>query len=113
MNFTKMLNSRKSKNSRNNKTKSMQYGGVGFRPDVFTGCKIGGLPVINPTSDCPTGVGPKGKLYPQLLYGSGKHNNVKKGGGRSKRTKRATKQRTKRATKQRTKRRNTKPRSTC
>ena len=48
-----------------------QQGGVGFRPDVATGCKIGGLPVINATSDCPD-VGPGDKKFAKALYGAGR-----------------------------------------
>jgi hypothetical protein len=48
-----------------------QQGGVGFRPDVATGCKIGGLPVINATSDCPD-VGPGDNKFAKALYGAGR-----------------------------------------
>lgn len=48
-----------------------QQGGVGFSPDVATGCKIGGLPVINATSDCPD-VGPGDKKFTNALYGAGR-----------------------------------------
>ena len=45
-----------------------QKGGVGFSPDV-SACRIGGLPEIVPTSDCPAGVGPGSKHFAKAVYG--------------------------------------------
>ena len=76
MNFKKMISknkSRKNASSRRGRTHTKkQRGGVGFRPDVFNGQKIGGLPVINATSDCPNKVGPGSKKFPKALYGGNK-----------------------------------------
>lgn len=74
--------SRKIKKSKSNKYSSTstkrrtqkkltQKGGVGFRHDVASGCKIGGLPIINATSDCPE-VGHGDKKFAQALYGAGR-----------------------------------------
>lgn len=76
-NLTKMI--QKTKNCKRRSTSSKrrtqkrraQHGGVGFRPGVATGCKIGGLPVINATSDCPD-VGPGDKKFAKALYGAGR-----------------------------------------
>ena len=62
----KRRKSRKSK--KGSKTYKKQKGGVGFTPDV-TSCKIGGLPEIKPTSDCPPGVGPGSASFAKALYG--------------------------------------------
>ena len=48
--------------------KSAQKGGVGFSPDV-SACRIGGLPEIVPTSDCPAGTGPGSKHFAKAVYG--------------------------------------------
>ena len=76
-NLTKMIKKAKTNRRRSTSTKRRtqkrrtQTGGVGFRPDVATGCKIGGLPVINAHSDCPD-VGPGDKKFAQALYGAGR-----------------------------------------
>jgi len=76
--FTRMIEkaktNRRRSNSRRRRTQKRrtQTGGVGFRPDVATGCKIGGLPVINAHSDCPKNVGPGDKGFAQALYGAGR-----------------------------------------
>lgn len=77
-NLTKMIRKAKTNRRRSTSTKRRtqkrrtQTGGVGFRPDVATGCKIGGLPVINAHSDCPKNVGPGDKAFAQALYGAGR-----------------------------------------
>lgn len=77
-NFAKMINKAKTNRRRSTSTRRRtqkrrnQTGGVGFRPDVATGCKIGGLPVINAHSDCPKNVGPGDKGFAKALYGAGK-----------------------------------------
>lgn len=76
-NLTKMIQKAKTNRRRSTSSKRRtqkrraQHGGVGFRPDVATGCKIGGLPVINATSDCPD-VGPGDKKFAKALYGAGR-----------------------------------------
>lgn len=80
-NFTKMIrksksNKRSPSTKRRTQKRRTQKGGVGFRPDVATGCKIGGLPVINATSDCPS-VGPGDKKFARALYGAGRKQNKK------------------------------------
>ena len=75
--FTKMIkksktNKRKGSTARRTQKRRTQSGGVGFRPDVFTGCKIGGLPIINAHSDCPKNVGPGDKGFAKALYGAGR-----------------------------------------
>jgi|TARA_Y100000389_G_C17456240_1_gene518377 hypothetical protein len=78
MNFSRMIQKSKTTKRRSASTKRRtqkrrtQTGGVGFRPDVATGCKIGGLPVINAHSDCPKNVGPGDKAFTQALYGAGR-----------------------------------------
>lgn len=62
---------RSASTKRRTQKRRTQQGGVGFRPDVATGCKIGGLPVINAHSDCPD-VGPGDKKFAQALYGAGR-----------------------------------------
>ena len=65
--------------------KATQKGGVGFSPDVSS-CRIGGLPEIVPTSDCPAGAGPGSKHFAKGVYGmkggakrrSGKKRSAKK-----------------------------------
>ena len=80
-NFTKMIRKAKTNRRRSTSTRRRtqkrrtQTGGVGFRPDVATGCKIGGLPVINAHSDCPKNVGPGDKAFAQALYGAGRKQN--------------------------------------
>ena len=77
-NFTKMIKKAKTNRRRSTSTRRRtqkrrtQTGGVGFRPDVATGCKIGGLPVINAHSDCPKNVGPGDKGFAKALYGAGR-----------------------------------------
>lgn len=76
-NLSRMIRKAKTNRRRSASTKRRtqkrrtQQGGVGFRPDVATGCKIGGLPVINATSDCPD-VGPGDKKFAKALYGAGR-----------------------------------------
>ena len=76
-NLPRMISKAKTNRRRSASTKRRtqkrrtQQGGVGFRPDVATGCKIGGLPVINAHSDCPD-VGPGDKKFAQALYGAGR-----------------------------------------
>lgn len=76
-NLPRMIRKAKTNRRRSTSTKRrtqkrrVQNGGVGFRPDVATGCKIGGLPVINATSDCPD-VGPGDKKFAKALYGAGR-----------------------------------------
>jgi len=78
MNRTAKTNRRRSASTkRRTQKKRTQQGGVGFRPDVATGCKIGGLPVINAHSDCPD-VGPGDKKFAQALYGAGRKQNESK-----------------------------------
>ena len=62
---------RSASTKRRTQKRRTQQGGVGFRPDVATGCKIGGLPVINATSDCPD-VGPGDNKFARALYGAGR-----------------------------------------
>jgi len=62
---------RSASTKRRTQKRRTQQGGVGFRPDVATGCKIGGLPVINATSDCPD-VGPGDNKFAKALYGAGR-----------------------------------------
>lgn len=50
---------------------SHQKGGVGYKLDVFKNCKIGGLPEVVATSDCPP-VGPGDSHFAQALYGGSK-----------------------------------------
>jgi hypothetical protein len=53
------------------KNNSKQHGGVGYTLDVFKNCKIGGLPEVVATSDCPA-VGPGDSKFAQALYGGSK-----------------------------------------
>lgn len=53
------------------KRKGSQRGGVGYKLDVFKNCKIGGLPEVVATSDCPP-VGPGDSNFAQALYGGSK-----------------------------------------
>lgn len=82
-NLPRMIRKAKTNRRRSTSTKRRtqkrrtQQGGVGFRPDVATGCKIGGLPVINAHSDCPD-VGPGDKKFAQALYGAGRKQNESK-----------------------------------
>jgi len=76
-NLPRMIRKAKTNRHRSTSTKRRtqkrrtQQGGVGFRPDVATGCKIGGLPVINAHSDCPD-VGPGDNKFAKALYGAGR-----------------------------------------
>ena len=78
-------------NEKNHEQKhnSHQKGGVGYKLDVFKNCKIGGLPEVVATSDCPP-VGPGDSHFAQALYGG------------SKRKTRRAKLRSRRQTKKRT-----------
>lgn len=53
------------------KDKANQKGGVGYKLDVLKNCKIGGLPEVVATSDCPP-VGPGDSHFAQALYGGSK-----------------------------------------
>ena len=65
--------------------KRQQRGGVGYSLDVTKkNCKIGGLPEVVATSDCPS-LGPGDPGFAQALYGgSRKSKRVKKSKSRSK-----------------------------
>ena len=56
------------KKSKNNYKRKTQNGGVGFTKDV-SACRIGGLPEVVPTSDCPPGSGPGSLDFAKALYG--------------------------------------------
>lgn len=58
------------KNQSKNRKRS-QKGGVGYKLDVFKNCKIGGLPEVVATPDCPP-VGPGDSNFAQALYGGSK-----------------------------------------
>lgn len=83
---------KKNKTKRRRRTNSKQNGGVGFSPDV-SACRIGGLPEIVPTSDCPKGAGPGSAEFAKALYG------MKGGAKRKRHTKRRSAKR--RSTKRR------------
>lgn len=53
------------------KRRTTQKGGVGYKLDVLKNCKIGGLPEVVATSDCPP-VGPGDSNFAQALYGGSK-----------------------------------------
>ncbi len=55
------------KHLRKSKTRKQQRGGAGFSPDVSRP-KIGGLPEIIGTSDCPA-IGPADPGFAYALYG--------------------------------------------
>jgi hypothetical protein len=64
---TKAKGKKVTKNQNQNQNQN-QKGGVGFSPDVSS-CRIGGLPEIVPTSDCPAGAGPGSKHFAKAVYG--------------------------------------------
>lgn len=70
------------------KLHASQVGGVGFKLDVFKNCKIGGLPEVVATSDCPS-VGPGDSNFAQALYG-GKQTKRKSRGAKRRQTKKRT-----------------------
>ncbi len=55
----------------NQKHNTHQKGGVGLKLDVAKNCKIGGLPEVVATSDCPP-LGPGASNFAQALYGGSK-----------------------------------------
>lgn len=73
------------KKNNTKKQNTHQKGGVGYKLDVFKNCKIGGLPEVVATSDCPA-VGPGNPNFAQALYGGSKKRKLK-----NKQTKKRTK----------------------
>lgn len=77
--------------------KRIQRGGVGYSLDVFKNCKIGGLPEVVATSDCPS-MGPGDPGFAKALYGgrrkvSKKTKTTKRRGSKAKKGKKQTKRR--------------------
>jgi hypothetical protein len=71
------------------RSSSQQRGGVGWTPNVSKP-KIGGLPEIDATSDCPP-VGPTSPKFALSLYGGSKRKTTKR--RRSTKSRRSTKRR--------------------
>lgn len=82
MNFKNMI-AKRNRTRKNNKSKTSQRGGVGFKLDV-TSCPIGGRPPVVPTSDCPHGVGPGSTNFANALYGGKRRNNNRRCGKQQK-----------------------------
>jgi hypothetical protein len=59
------------KKTQSRKRRTTQKGGVGYKLDVLKNCKIGGLPEVVATSDCPP-IGPGDSHFAQALYGGAK-----------------------------------------
>lgn len=59
------------KKTQSRKRRTAQKGGVGYKLDVLKNCKIGGLPEVVATSDCPP-IGPGDSNFAQALYGGSK-----------------------------------------
>jgi len=94
-NFLNLLKKYKNKTNKKNK---LQKGGVGFASDISS-CKIGGLPEIIPTSDCPSGFGPSSKDFAQALYGDSLTSKKSQLGGKKKKEKKYKRKKRKLSTK--------------